>query len=58
MVVRNQNVSRGLFALSTILLVLIAYRRFDDPLHFGLVAGGLVTMSYFLLRGIRQLVGD
>ncbi len=58
MIFRSPTARLTLFLLCNLLLVLIVYQRFEDPMAFAFIAGGIVSLSYFVLRAINQLVGD
>lgn len=53
---RNPRVSKFLFLFANYLLVFSIYRRYDDPLSFAFLASGLIIFSFFLMRGIQQVV--
>lgn len=44
------------FILSNFLFIIVIYNRFEHPLHFSLIAGGLILFSYLLNRHINKVV--
>lgn len=56
--VRNPSVAKRLFVLCNVILIATLYHRIEDAYQFALIAGGVVTFSFFLLRAIKQLVND
>lgn len=55
---RSPAVARRVFIFCNAVFIAVMYHRIDDALHFFLMAGGLVTFSFFLLKAIRQIIGD
>jgi len=52
----NANGANALFIFANIALVMNMYHRIDDSTEFYLMAGGLLTFSFFLRRAINQIV--
>ena len=54
---KNPKVSKFMFVFANVLLIFAMNQRFDEPLAFACAAIGLVTISFFLMRAIEQVVG-
>ncbi len=55
---RNPQVANRLFILATFLIVLWVYTRFEDPIQFAFIGGGIIVSSYFLKRAVHQITGE
>ena len=53
---KNPTASRRFFVFCNLVLIGTLYHRYEDPGQFGLIAGGLVIFSFFLMRAIRQII--
>lgn len=45
------------FIFANVALVFILYHRIPSPVQFFCIAGGLVTISFFIKRAIDQYIG-
>lgn len=54
--VKTQKTATVLFVCANALLIYTIYQRWDDPLQFFLMGGGVVVVSFFLKRLIDQIV--
>jgi hypothetical protein len=55
---RDPKIAERLFVVATLLIVAWVYARFDDPISFGFMGGGVIVFSYFVRRGIKQMTGS
>lgn len=58
MLVKDEQTAKAGFIFANLLLILIMYFRFEEPVHFFISACGLIIFSYFLKRAISQLQGN
>lgn len=55
---RNQTFCSFGFIALTAILIFLAFAWIDDALAFLLVASGLLGISFFVRKGINQLIGN
>lgn len=55
---RNPQIARRVFIFCNVVFITVMYQRIEDPYQFCLMGGGLFVFSFFLVRAIKQWVGE